>query len=69
MSNPKRHIFYEPIITKSYNNTTEVNPTFKQTKDIKVGNRFRKDMGDIDSLAKSVQEIGLLHSHSCKRAQ
>ena len=29
--------------------------------DIKVGNRFRKDLGDIDSLAKSIEEIGLLH--------
>jgi ParB family transcriptional regulator, chromosome partitioning protein len=29
--------------------------------DIKVGNRFRKDLGDIDSLAQSIQDIGLLH--------
>jgi N6-adenosine-specific RNA methylase IME4 len=28
---------------------------------ITVGNRHRKDMGDIDALAKSIAEIGLLH--------
>ena len=28
---------------------------------IKVGVRFRKDLGDIDALAKSIGEIGLLH--------
>jgi ParB-like nuclease domain len=28
---------------------------------IKVGSRFRKDLGDIDCLAQSIQEIGLLH--------
>jgi hypothetical protein len=26
-----------------------------------IGNRFRKDLGDLDSLAKSIAEIGLLH--------
>jgi hypothetical protein len=29
--------------------------------DIKIGNCFRKELGHIDSLAKSIQEIGLLH--------
>jgi ParB family chromosome partitioning protein len=28
---------------------------------IKVGSRFRKDLGDLDTLAKSIQETGLLH--------
>jgi len=28
---------------------------------IKIGSRFRKDMGDIESLAKSIAEIGMLH--------
>ena len=28
--------------------------------DIKIGNRFRKDLGDIKTLASSIQEIGLL---------
>lgn len=28
--------------------------------DIKIGNRFRKDLGDIQTLANSIQEIGLL---------
>jgi len=28
---------------------------------IKVGSRFRKDLGDIDGLGKSISEIGLLH--------
>jgi Predicted transcriptional regulators len=28
---------------------------------IKIGERFRKDIGDIDLLAKSIKEIGLLH--------
>jgi ParB family chromosome partitioning protein len=28
---------------------------------IKVGQRHRRDMGDIDALAKSISEIGLLH--------
>lgn len=29
--------------------------------DIKVGERFRKDLGDLNPLAKSIREIGLLH--------
>lgn len=29
--------------------------------EIKVGKRFRKDLGDLSSLKKSIQEIGLLH--------
>lgn len=29
--------------------------------EIKIGNRFRKDLGDIDPLATSMQELGLLH--------
>jgi ParB family transcriptional regulator, chromosome partitioning protein len=29
--------------------------------DIKIGPRFRKDLGDIDTLARSIAEIGLLH--------
>ena len=29
-------------------------------KDIKIGDRFRKDLGDIKTLASSIQEIGLL---------
>ena len=28
--------------------------------DIKIGNRHRKDMGDIEALAKSIEEVGLL---------
>jgi ParB-like chromosome segregation protein Spo0J len=33
----------------------------RRISDIKVGQRFRKDLGDIKSLVKSIQEIGLLH--------
>jgi len=29
--------------------------------DIKIGERFRRDLGDIEGLARSIQEIGLLH--------
>jgi hypothetical protein len=28
---------------------------------IKIGSRFRKDLGDIASLAEDIREIGLLH--------
>jgi len=28
---------------------------------IKIGKRFRKDLGDIDALARSIKEVGLLH--------
>ena len=28
---------------------------------IKIGNRFRKDLGDIASLTEDIKEIGLLH--------
>jgi ParB-like chromosome segregation protein Spo0J len=28
--------------------------------DIKIGERFRKDLGDIQTLANSIKEIGLL---------
>jgi ParB family chromosome partitioning protein len=30
--------------------------------DIKIGNRFRRDLGDLQTLAKSIEEIGLLQS-------
>jgi N6-adenosine-specific RNA methylase IME4 len=30
--------------------------------DIKVGDRFRKDLGDLEALKHSIQEIGLLHN-------
>ena len=29
--------------------------------DIKIGERFRKDLGNVKSLAKSIKEVGLLH--------
>lgn len=29
--------------------------------DIKVGNRFRKDLGDIETLMESIKKVGLLH--------
>lgn len=29
--------------------------------DIKVGKRIREDMGDIQSLAESIEDLGLLH--------
>jgi N6-adenosine-specific RNA methylase IME4 len=35
--------------------------SFKHLADIKVGKRHRKELGDIDRLAKSIEEIGLLH--------
>lgn len=35
--------------------------TYRKISVIKVGSRFRKDLGDIDGLAKSIAEIGLLH--------
>ena len=28
---------------------------------IKIGQRFRREMGDIDALGRSIEEIGLLH--------
>ena len=34
---------------------------FLSISEIKTGSRFRKDLGDIASLAKSIEEIGLLH--------
>ena len=30
--------------------------------EIKIGNRFRKDPGDVSSLAESMSDIGLLHA-------
>ena len=36
-------------------------------KDIKIGNRFRKDVGDIDELANSIKNNGLLHPVSITR--
>jgi ParB/RepB/Spo0J family partition protein len=33
----------------------------RATDSIKIGKRHRRDMGDIDALAKSISEIGLLH--------
>ena len=30
--------------------------------EIKIGNRFRKDMGDLSSLVRSIKEIGLLQA-------
>jgi N6-adenosine-specific RNA methylase IME4 len=34
---------------------------FRLVSDIKIGNRHRKDLGDITSLALSIQQVGLLH--------
>ncbi len=31
-------------------------------KDIKIGKRFRKDFGDLESLKNSIQKLGLIHS-------
>jgi hypothetical protein len=39
--------------------TPAANATIK-IRDIKIGNRFRKDLGDIDSLVKTIQDVGLL---------
>ena len=36
-------------------------PEYVEVEKIKVGNRFRKDLGDIDRLAESIREVGLLH--------
>lgn len=33
----------------------------KRIKDIKIGDRFRKDLGDYQALAESIKEVGLLH--------
>jgi ParB-like chromosome segregation protein Spo0J len=38
-----------------------VSLTLIKISDIIIGNRFRKDFGDIDSLAKSIEKHGLLH--------
>src|SRR4051812_36675905 len=38
---------------------TKTKTTIK-IKDIKVGNRFRKNLGDIDDLAQSIKDVGLL---------
>jgi ParB family chromosome partitioning protein len=35
-------------------------PTFSLDR-IRVGERHRRDMGDIDSLAASIEDLGLLH--------
>jgi len=32
----------------------------RKISEIKIGKRFRKDLGDIDALAQSIKEIGLL---------
>ena len=33
----------------------------RQIDSIKIGKRFRKDLGDIDSLAESINRYGLFH--------
>lgn len=33
----------------------------KRIQDIVIGERFRQDLGDVDSLARSIAEVGLLH--------
>lgn len=38
-----------------------VTMTEMQIADIRIGERFRKDMGDLDALAASIREHGLLH--------
>jgi hypothetical protein len=35
--------------------------TSVKIKDIKIGDRFRKDLGDIEALANSIKDVGLLH--------
>ena len=34
---------------------------YVEVEKVKVGSRFRKDLGDLDALAKSIAEVGLLH--------
>ena len=36
------------------------NAAVMKVADIKVGKRIRKDMGDLDGLAESIRELGLL---------
>src|SRR4051812_5308752 len=47
-------------MTEKAATATTINETIS-IKDVIKGNRFRKDLGDIDSLAQSIDEIGLLH--------
>jgi ParB family chromosome partitioning protein len=37
------------------------NAAVMKVADIKVGKRIREDMGDIQSLAESIEDLGLLH--------
>lgn len=41
--------------------TSTVTAKIIPIEDVIIGNRFRKDLGDINSLAQSIHEIGLLH--------
>jgi ParB/RepB/Spo0J family partition protein len=52
------------VLLKMATSPSSANSTINETiaiEDIIIGNRFRKDLGDIDSLARSIQEVGLLH--------
>jgi hypothetical protein len=42
-------------------NSKEISSSQVPIDSIKIGSRFRKDLGDIASLAKDISEIGLLH--------
>ena len=41
--------------------TVKLPANYMPIADIKVGQRHRRDMGDIDGLARSIDELGLLH--------
>jgi len=38
-----------------------MNDQFQDIDSITVGQRFRRDVGDIDGLAQSIRDLGLLH--------
>jgi hypothetical protein len=42
-------------------NSKEISSSQVPIDSVKIGSRFRKDLGDIASLAKDIREIGLLH--------
>ena len=52
---------FKPAQPSSLQSESDQTATCRPISSIRIGERQRRDMGDIDGLAESIEDIGLLH--------
>ena len=57
----KAELLQDPAVRAAYEEAWVEELTSVKIDDVQIGTRYRRDMGDIESLAQSMNEIGLLH--------